>query len=248
MNDCSGFMEKSVKRIIIIISLFIVLGCLACTFKYGEEEEESGRADITMRNVNYVRVREGKVDAVVDAKEVEIWEKKHEAVFKNIKFKYYGRNDEEEANVNGEGRKVYIWTERNDVIFDEWVYITIESEEMTVSAKYLEWDNEKRELSAKEGEAVKINKFDGSEMTGYGFKAYGADRTWEMEEGASGVIIGKKDEEEELSDKKNKKEKGNIEWEYSEEESEGVIIEWDESRFGPWGEDYDERERYRKKE
>jgi hypothetical protein len=81
---------------------------------------------------------------------------------------------------------------------DNGVRIDVDSEEIAIETKWLEWKDKERTLTGGEVEEVSIYQENGTAFTGIGFHADARRRTWEFNGNVGGTYIQEDDEEEEI--------------------------------------------------
>jgi LPS export ABC transporter protein LptC len=168
----------------------------ACSFDYGQTEPEAeDQPDVLMRQVEYVRVRDGDPTVRFQAELAERYEKRQTMELRNFSFEQF---DTRAGEVNAQGRAgaALMELDSGDVRLEDGVRLEIESEDITIETAGLDWKDKNRELLG-EGEAeVNILRSDGTSFTGRGFSANARTRTWEFSAGAEGTYTHEDAEEE----------------------------------------------------
>jgi hypothetical protein len=77
------------------------------------------------------------------------------------------------------------------------VRIEVDSEDIAIETKILDWQDKERQLFAGTGEPVEILRSDGTSFTGWGFSADARRRTWSFTDGVQGIYIDDDDDDEE---------------------------------------------------
>jgi LPS export ABC transporter protein LptC len=174
----------------LLITLLITASLLAsCSFNYGEQDNETSvLPDISMTNMNYVRVENGRPTVRFYAESADRYEKSRTMELFNYGFEQYNR-ETGEADAKGTGGKAKIEMETRDVIMEESVSVQVKSEDMAIDTKTLRWSNSQKELSSPEDSPVHIKDPDGTDFTGSGFSANTKKRTWEFTAGVSGTYV-----------------------------------------------------------
>jgi LPS export ABC transporter protein LptC len=185
------------KASIIYCSLFIMMIFFACTFDYGENESENeGQPDIVMNDVEYVRVRDGFPVVRFKAETVERYEDLNAMELERFTFEQFeSRGDK--VNAIGSAENASIELESGNIHMSNGVQIDVDSEDLTISTKTLDWQDHDRQLSGGENEAVDIRRSDGTSFMGWGFSANARKRTWEFTSGVEGFYVDEEEEGEE---------------------------------------------------
>jgi hypothetical protein len=76
------------------------------------------------------------------------------------------------------------------------VRIEVDSEDIAIETKILDWQDKERQLFAGTGEPVEILRSDGTSFTGWGFSADARRRTWSFTDGVQGTYIDEDDDDE----------------------------------------------------
>jgi len=183
------------KTIIILFSVIILFA--SCTFDYGQSGEgEKTTPDLVMENVEYVRVRSADPIALFRAERAERYEAQGVMKLTNFSFEQYGEKGEE-INTLGKAGFASIHIESGDFTMDDGVRIEIESEDIILETKQLEWKDEPRILTTGQGEEVHIYQESGTHFIGIGLVANARERTYEFTGMVSGTFISVDDEDEE---------------------------------------------------
>jgi len=183
----------------IIIFFSIIILFASCTFDYGHSGDgEKTTPDLIMENVEYVRIRAGDPVAFFRAERAERYEAQGIMKLTNFSFEQYGESIEE-INTLGSAGFATIHIESGDFTMDNGVRIEIESEDVILETKQLEWKDETRILTTGNGEEVHIFQESGTHFIGIGLIANARERTYEFTGMVSGTFISVDDEEEEES-------------------------------------------------
>ena len=178
----------------IILFLFLVTLMAACSFDYGSgSDSENTKPDIVMVNLEYVRVRGGDPLVRFQAEYAERWENNHTMLLREFSFEQlenYGQT------VNAEGRAGAATVELNsgNVDLNGGVFISVESEDITIGTSELQWKDEERLLSGGVENEVMIHRSDGTNLSGLGFSVDARNWTWSFSGEVRGTYI---DEDEE---------------------------------------------------
>jgi LPS export ABC transporter protein LptC len=184
----------TIKTCVICI-LFVLL--ISCTFDYGESESADNKLpDLTMENVEYVRVRSADPVARFQAERAERYEKQGIMKLQNLTFEQYSEGGEE-INTAGRAGNASIDIETGDIFMDRGVRIEVKSEDISIETYQLEWKDEQRTISSGKEDEVNVYRDNGTNFTGIGFHADARTRTWEFSGGVGGTFIYDDEESEE---------------------------------------------------
>jgi LPS export ABC transporter protein LptC len=160
-----------------------------CSFDYGQQGgSDNNQPDIVMENVEYVRVRSGDPQARVQAERAERYEDRKLMKLRNFSFEQFGRRGEE-VNASGRAGSASMEIDSGDIRMDDGVRIDVESEDIAIETRQLEWKDKARTLNAGTYEEVNVYQSNGTGFTGIGFFADARSRTWEFTGGVSGTYI-----------------------------------------------------------
>jgi LPS export ABC transporter protein LptC len=169
----------------------------ACSFDYGASESDAGdQPDIIMRDVEYVRIRDGDPQVRFQAETAERYEKRQTMELRNFSFEQFSSQGEE-INAVGRAGKASVELDSGNIHLDDGVRIVVDSEDITIETGILNWQDKERILSGPEASPVDIQRSDGTSFTGIGFSAQTRERLWGFESGVSGIYVHEDDEEEE---------------------------------------------------
>jgi LPS export ABC transporter protein LptC len=178
-----------------IVPILVIL-FLSCTFDYGETDpSERTLPDLVMENVEYVRIRSADPIARFQAERAERFEKQSLMKLKNFSFEQFGERGES-VNVIGRAGFASINIESSDIFMDNGVRLEVESEDIIIVTRQIDWQDERRFFSAGEENEVNIQQQSGTSFTGVGLRADVRRRTWEFTGSAGGTFIHEDDEEE----------------------------------------------------
>jgi LPS export ABC transporter protein LptC len=172
------------------------LGVLGCSFDYGEgalENEE--QPDIIMKEVEYVRVRNGDPLVRFMAESAERYEKRQTMELKNFSFEQFEHHGED-INAIGEAGTASVELDSGNIRLRDGVRLEVDSEDITIATPSLDWQDKDKRLFAGEDEWVDMYRSDGTNFSGQGFSANVRDRTWGFASGIQGTYIWEDDEEE----------------------------------------------------
>jgi LPS export ABC transporter protein LptC len=177
-------------------SLFSVLVFPACSFDYGDAASDSGdQPDIVMKDVEYVRMRDGYPVVRFTAEEAQRFEKKQAMELGQFKFEQF-ETRAESVSVTGSAGLASIELDSGNIHMKGGVSIEVESEDLAISTTILEWQDKERLLFTGEADRVDILRSDGTSFTGWGFSADARRRSWEFKNGVEGTYVEKDEDEE----------------------------------------------------
>ncbi|MCL2761996.1 MAG: LPS export ABC transporter periplasmic protein LptC [Treponema sp.] len=190
---------------IVLCSFFFVL--LSCSFDYGNQEGgDKSLPDIVMNNVEYVRVRSADPQARFNAERVERYEERRIMELRNFSFEQFG-NRGDEVNAHGRAGSASMEIDSGDIRLDDGVRIEVESEDIAIETRWLEWKDKAKSLNGGLGEEATVFRENGTSFTGIGFYANARRRVWEF----SGTVIGTyihNDKEEHKEDEQEDEDEG----------------------------------------
>jgi len=179
--------------------LFFIFSLFSCSFDYGNQDgADKNQPDIIMENVDYVRMRSADPQARFQAERLERYEERGIIELRNFSFEQFGSGGEE-VNAFGRAGSASIEIDSGDIHMDDGVRIDVETEDLAIETKQLEWKDKDRTLTGGEEEEVSIYQESGTDFTGVGFHADARQRTWEFVSNVSGTYIQDDDEEEEVA-------------------------------------------------
>jgi LPS export ABC transporter protein LptC len=174
---------------------FLSFCAVSCTFDYGvTEAAESPYPDITMEDLDYVRVRRGGPIARLQAEIAERYEKRHRMELKNYSFEQYNTSNDE-VDAVGSGGFASIELDTSNIHMSGGIEIIVDSEDITLDTERLDWQDSKKYLRGGENDSVNIEQSDGTMFTGTGFSADVRARSWFVSSNAEGVYVHEDDEE-----------------------------------------------------
>jgi LPS export ABC transporter protein LptC len=173
-----------VKRLYLL--LFV---CVSCTFDYGQQEvADADQPDIVMENVEYVRIRSGDPLARFKAEQAERYEKRQIMKLQNFSFEQFG-NHGEDINAYGRAGSAIAEIDTGNITLSSGVRIEVESEDIVIETRELEWKDKERLLLGGEESEVNVTRANGTYFTGVGFRADARAHTWGFEGGVRGTYI-----------------------------------------------------------
>ena len=163
----------------------------ACSFDYGAGTGlENTRPDIVMENIEYVRVRKGDMLARFRAEYAERWEEQQLMKLRNLTFEQM-EDHGETVNVEGKANIASVQIETGDISLLGGVQVSIESEDVIINTRELEWNDKEKTIKGGEEEEVDVRRSDGTSFTGIGFSADIRSRTWSFSGEVKGTYVEK---------------------------------------------------------
>ena len=188
--------RKSNRCHFLFSMLPFVMLLASCSFDYGNQGNgDKNLPDIVMENVEYVRVRSADPQARFQAERAERYEERRLMELRNFSFEQFGSHGEE-VNAFGRAGSASVEIDSGDIRLDGGVRIEVESEDLAIETKRLEWKDKPRTLTGGPQEEVNVFQPDGTSFSGVGFSADARRRTWEFSGGVSGTYVHEDDEEE----------------------------------------------------
>jgi len=185
------------KIVIFLLHITIISFFTACTFDYGDSESsERETPDLIMENVEYVRIRSSDPIARFKAERAERYEKQGVMKLHNFSFEQYGEKGEE-VNALGAAGFASIIIESGDIFMDNGVRIEVESEDIILETKQLEWKDEPRTLASGAQNEVNIYQKSGTHFIGIGLFVNARNRTLEFSGNVHGTFISEEEESDE---------------------------------------------------
>ncbi|MDR3171324.1 MAG: LPS export ABC transporter periplasmic protein LptC [Treponema sp.] len=183
----------------LLISVILVISTVpfwACTFDYGSStSERDDQPDIVMKDVEYVRVRDGDPIVRFTAETAERYDKRQTMELKNFTFEQFEHRGAE-VNAVGTVGTASVQLDSGNIRMEEGVVLEVESENITIETQQLDWQDKERLLSGREENQVDISRSDGTNFSGHGFSANARSRTWGFSAGIEGTYIHEDEEEE----------------------------------------------------
>ncbi|MDR0568778.1 MAG: LPS export ABC transporter periplasmic protein LptC [Spirochaetaceae bacterium] len=177
-----------------------VLIFASCSFDYGDgEAENQDQPDIVMRDVEYVRVRNGDPLVRFTAESAERYEKQQTMELKNCSFEQFEHHGED-VNAAGSAGAAEVELDSGNIRMKDGVRLSVDSEDIEIETAGLDWEDKEKRLSAGEQERVTMRRSDGTNFFGIGFSANIRDRTWGFSSGMEGTYIWEDDDEEPASE------------------------------------------------
>jgi LPS export ABC transporter protein LptC len=179
---------KNVKTLFLFFSFLFVF---ACSFDY-ETSSQAGEKGVvlTMKEVEYVRVREGSPSVRIRAEEASRFEARHAMELKNFTFEQFSADSGVQGavttNVQGRAGTAQIELDTGNLSMGGGVYIESASEDMYIDTSDISWKDKERMLSAPG--VVHITRRNGTELSGKGLSADMRRRSWEFQSEAAGRI------------------------------------------------------------
>ncbi|MDR1839705.1 MAG: LPS export ABC transporter periplasmic protein LptC [Treponema sp.] len=185
------------KKTFCFYSALFLLIAGACSFDYGETmSSERELPDLIMENVEYVRVRSADPVARFQAERAERYEKQRMMKLQNFSFEQYGERGEA-VNTSGMAGNANMNIDSGDIFMSNGVRLEVESEDIIIETRRLDWKDDERILSTGADGEVHIYREDGTNFTGTGLRANARRRIWEFSGSVSGAYIYEEDEDSE---------------------------------------------------
>jgi LPS export ABC transporter protein LptC len=170
-----------------IFTLSALLLVSACSFDYGDLPPGNVQPDVTMRDVEYTRVREGNPQVHFKAGLAERYEQRQTMKLNGFSFEQYGQGGE--INAAGSGASASVDLNSGDIQLEGGITISIEAEDITIETPSLAWQDKERTLSGSEKDAVQVTRSGGTSFSGNGFSADARSRTWSFSLPVEGVYV-----------------------------------------------------------
>jgi len=191
---------KQKKLLATRLSLLILFFLASCSFDYGNQDgADNNQPDLVMENVEYVRIRSADPLARFQAERLERYEERGIIELRNFSFEQFGSKGEE-VNAYGRAGSASVEINSGDIRMDDEVRIDVDTEDLAIETKWLEWKDKERTLTGGEEEDVSIYQESGTAFTGTGFQADARRRTWEFAGNVGGTYIYDDEEEEIIID------------------------------------------------
>ncbi|MDR2718270.1 MAG: LPS export ABC transporter periplasmic protein LptC [Treponema sp.] len=172
----------------------------SCSFDYSDQTgSDKDQPDIVMENVDYVRMRSADPQARLQAERVERYEERRIMELRNFSFEQFG-NHGEEVNAYGRAGSASFEIDSGDIRMDNGVRIDVDSEELAIETRRLDWKDKDRLLTGGEMDDVSIYQEKGTAFTGIGFHADARRRTWEFTGNVSGAYVHDDDKEDDIEE------------------------------------------------
>lgn len=185
---------SDIHRFTLMVGLSLVF--IACSFDYGEGGGENrDLPDIIMKEVEYVRVRNGDPLVRFTAEYAERYEERQTMELKNFSFEQF-EHQGEDINAVGRAGTASVELDSGNIRMREGVWIEVDSEDIFIETLGLDWEDKEKRLSAGVYEQVNMRRSDGTNFSGQGFSANIRERTWGFSSGIAGTYVWEDDEEE----------------------------------------------------
>ncbi|MDR2842739.1 MAG: LPS export ABC transporter periplasmic protein LptC [Spirochaetaceae bacterium] len=192
-----------------ILTLAAGAGVLSCTFDYGEtEQQEVEYPDLTMEQLEYVRVREGTPIAKLEADIGDRYEKRHTMELKNFSFQQYDIRDGS-VDAVGSGGKALVETDTGNVRMSERIHIQVDSEDMSIKTEGFDWKDKSKTLTGMANQPVTVEQSNGTNFSGNGFSADLRSKTWIFASDVGGIYFYEDEENENENASENTGENAN---------------------------------------
>ena len=183
----------SLSLFTVTCSLLILLA--SCSFDYGNQEGvDKSQPDVVMNKVEYVRVRSAELQARFMAEQARRFEDRRLMELQDFTFEQFERQTGD-VNAYGRAGSAEVKTDSGDIQMDDGVVIEVESEDIIIQTKQLEWKDKERVLMGGRDQTVNILRANGTSFSGIGFSADARNRTWEFFGIVEGTYIHDDEEE-----------------------------------------------------
>ncbi|MDR3343099.1 MAG: LPS export ABC transporter periplasmic protein LptC [Treponema sp.] len=184
------------RALLIPLIVVIMVGSFgSCTFDYGtSESEREDQPDIVMKDVEYVRVRDGDPLVRFTAESAERYEKSQTMELKNFSFEQFEHHGDE-VNAVGRVGTASVQLDSGNIRMEDGVRLEVESEDITIETQHLDWQDKERLLASGEADRVEIWRSDGTNFSGQGFSANTRNRTWSFASDIAGTYIHEDEDE-----------------------------------------------------
>lgn len=172
--------------------VFFSFFLLSCSFNYDFFQKNEDDPNLVMENVEYVRIKNGNPEILVQAKEIRHNEAKHIIEIDNFSFNQYNSAPEGQeaiSGINARGKADYarLKTNTGDIEMAGDVIIVVASEDFTMETSKISWEDNDRKLYAPG--TVIIKQSNGTTLKGTGFSADARNRCWEFASAVEGLVV-----------------------------------------------------------
>ena len=172
----------------ILVGMSILIA--ACSFDYTSGTAEALLAEVPdtiLHNVSHVVVRDGAIIAEIDSARLENFSADQLSVLTNVTYREFDRN----GNLTNHGRadRATIHTETDDAEVSGTIQLRSETQEATISAGQLVWDDDARTLTSPPQDLVELKRDDGSQVSGRGLEILVRRRTLRFAGHVDGTIV-----------------------------------------------------------
>lgn len=176
--------------------IVLVLCFTSCTFDYTEgQNSEYTLPEITMKDFDYVRMKNGKIITRLKAEIANRYESKHLMELSNYQFEQFDTGTEE-VDAVGSGGAASIDTLSNNIKMSQGVSIKVDLEDFSLITSDLEYQDKTKVLSGNKESTISITRSDGTEINGTGFYSDIRNRTWVFDSKVNGIYVYEDDETE----------------------------------------------------
>lgn len=173
-----------------ILSIFVLA---SCSLKYDNRtSEEDSSPEIEAQEINYKRYEERKITVEVEAGAMEQYRDTRETFVQDTRFRTWDEN----LNLSSEGSCYLLGADIENGIYTLFGNISINniSQNFTLRAPALRWDNKNQKLTSGKDDTIFIER-DDAEFQGKGFSADGITHDFSFESSVSGTITTQDSEE-----------------------------------------------------
>ncbi|GMO57371.1 MAG: hypothetical protein Ta2G_17050 [Termitinemataceae bacterium] len=185
--------NKGDVNILFVCSIIAMLGVMcvlsACHFEYDEDADyKSPLPEITMEDLKYIRVKNAKQIARMEAEIGDRFEERHVMELRQFSFEQYDVTTGVVDSV-GAGGKAVFELDTGNVQMTERVHIKSDSEDMVIKTERFDWKDKTKALSGPDNSPVNVEKSDGTVINGNGFSADLRTKTFIFSNNVTGIYV-----------------------------------------------------------
>jgi len=166
-----------------------------CSLDYGDglaEDLSESVPDTVVYGFSHTVIERGVPSFRIEAERAESYQAKRLMVLSGVRFSEYGRDGVELLSEGGAERAVF-HTDTESAELSGSVRFYYAPDGLSVESGYLEWDGEARRLSSRADTVTTLRDDDGSGLSGSGFTADAASRSFEFGNRADGRFVAADD-------------------------------------------------------
>lgn len=182
------------KKTLYILTLLGTLFSCDITGENTDVAEEIQIAETVIYDFRQVKVEKGRVLYEIEAERAETFAEEDMTKIYNMKFEQYDKD--KELSAEGQATLVDYNIENENATVDGEMSFTSNTEGVTLTSSWLDWNNEKKTLTGKDDIPVRLEKKSGTVLEGRGFQAITDTKTVSFSNGMEGVFVPDKDEKE----------------------------------------------------
>jgi LPS export ABC transporter protein LptC len=176
----------------------IVLAVSACSLDYDQvrvaEEISADVPETIIFDFEHTVVRNGRRAFSIRAEASRSFPDQEQQLLEGIYFAEFDKN--EDIVTEGIADRATLYTDTENVEIYEGIEFYTRREEAGLTAEYLFWNDEQRLLTSNPDDSVTLQRDDGSEVEGRGFRADMKYKTMSFERDVQGVYVSEDDDEE----------------------------------------------------